>query len=148
VFGSKCLHKGIEGLPGRVASIFLSHCRPDLCQNIERKRSLGMFVTMNATADAEHATRKRLRFVAMPLSRKDRTEVQRPSSKRWMVGTQTLFCVGDRTPEQLFCLRIFVSREQDSPQFIPPYSRPQRIARRAGRFSRENLAIRTEERAA
>jgi hypothetical protein len=30
----------------------------------------------------------------------------------------------------------------------PPYSRPQRIARRAGRFSRENLAIRTEERAA
>jgi hypothetical protein len=31
---------------------------------------------------------------------------------------------------------------------IPPYSRPQRIARRAGRFSRENLAIRTEERAA
>jgi type I restriction enzyme M protein len=32
--------------------------------------------------------------------------------------------------------------------FNPPYSRPQRIARRAGRFSRENLAIRTEERAA
>jgi hypothetical protein len=33
-------------------------------------------------------------------------------------------------------------------RFTPPYSRPQRIARRAGRFSRENLAIRTEERAA